>query len=195
MNSGFFERMVAYILDIFIVSLVFSLVVSGLSADTETSEKMTKLTENFVNGEVTQEKYIEEYNNLLYESQKNNVIANSCQVILFIGYFVVFQALNKGQTIGKKILKIRVVDNETNNPANMKQIILRSLFIYNVISMILSILLVYIIPKNNYFVGVSLITIIESIFIIITTIMVVYRKDKRGLHDIIGKTKVISERG
>ena len=58
MNSGFFERMVAYILDIFIVSLVFSLVVSGLSADTETSEKMTKLTENFVNGEVTQEKYI-----------------------------------------------------------------------------------------------------------------------------------------
>ena len=77
----------------------------------------------------------------------------------------------------------------------MKQIILRSLFIYNVISMILSILLVYIIPKNNYFVGVSLITIIESIFIIITTIMVVYRKDKRGLHDIIGKTKVISERG
>ena len=187
--------MVAYILDIFIVSLVFSLVVSGLSADTETSEKMTKLTENFVNGEVTQEKYIEEYNNLLYESQKNNVIANSCQVILFIGYFVVFQALNKGQTIGKKLLKIRVVDNETNNPANMKQIILRSLFIYNVISMILSILLVYIIPKNNYFVGVSLITIIESIFIIITTIMVVYRKDKRGLHDIIGKTKVISERG
>ena len=179
MNSGFFERMVAYILDIFIVSLVFSLVVSGLSADTETSEKMTKLTENFVNGEVTQEKYIEEYNNLLYESQKNNVIANSCQVILFIGYFVVFQALNKGQTIGKKLLKIRVVDNETNNPVNMKQIILRSLFIYNVISMILSILLVYIIPKNNYFVGVSLITIIESIFIIITTIMVVYRKDKR----------------
>ena len=134
MNSGFFERMVAYILDIFIVSLVFSLVVSGLSADTETSEKMTKLTENFVNGEVTQEKYIEEYNNLLYESQKNNVIANSCQVILFIGYFVVFQALNKGQTIGKKLLKIRVVDNETNNPVNMKQIILRSSFIYNVIS-------------------------------------------------------------
>ena len=87
MNSGFFERMVAYILDIFIVSLVFSLVVSGLSTDTETSEKMKKLTENFVNGEVTQEKYIEEYNNLLYESQKNNVIANSCQVILFIGYF------------------------------------------------------------------------------------------------------------
>lgn len=39
MNSGFFERMVAYILDIFIVSLVFSLVVSGLSTDTETSEK------------------------------------------------------------------------------------------------------------------------------------------------------------
>ena len=195
MNSGFFERMVAYILDIFIVSLVFSLVVSGLSADTETSEKMTKLTENFVNGEVTQEKYIEEYNNLLYESQKNNVIANSCQVILFIAYFAVFQTLNKGQTIGKKLLKIRVVDNETNNPVNMKQIILRSLFIYNVISMILSILLVYIIPKNNYFVGVSLITIIESIFIIITTIMVVYRKDKRGLHDIIGKTKVISERG
>ena len=195
MNSGFFERMVAYILDIFIVSLVFSLVVSGLSTDTETSEKMKKLTENFVNGEVTQEKYIEEYNNLLYESQKNNVITNSCQVILFIGYFVVFQALNKGQTIGKKLLKIRVVDNETNNPTNMKQIILRSLFIYNVISMILSILLVYIIPKNNYFVGVSLITIIESIFIIITTIMVVYRKDKRGLHDIIGKTKVISERG
>ena len=44
MNSGFFERMVAYILDIFIVSLVFSLVVSRLSTDTETSEKMTKLT-------------------------------------------------------------------------------------------------------------------------------------------------------
>ena len=102
---------------------------------------------------------------------------------------------NIGLDIGTTSVGWAVVDNETNNPANMKQIILRSLFIYNVISMILSILLVYIIPKNNYFVGVSLITIIESIFIIITTIMVVYRKDKRGLHDIIGKTKVISERG
>ena len=115
--------------------------------------------------------------------------------VLLLFYRIIMELSGKGQTIGKKLLKIRVVDNETNNPANMKQIILRSLFIYNVISMILSILLVYIIPKNNYFVGVTLITIIESIFIIITTIMVVYRKDKRGLHDIIGKTKVISERG
>ena len=43
----------------------------------------------------------------------------------------------------------------------------------------------------NY--SVSVVSVIESLFIVISLLMMLYKKDGRGLHDIIAKTKVIGE--
>ena len=45
--------------------------------------------------------------------------------------------------------------------------------------------------KFNY--SVSVISAIESMIIIVSILMMLYKKDGRGLHDIIAKTNVIRE--
>jgi uncharacterized RDD family membrane protein YckC len=54
------------------------------------------------------------------------------------------------------------------------------------------ILLVYLLPSKTYFVIISITGFIQLTLVIISTFMVLYRKDKRGLHDLLGKTKVVT---
>ena len=39
----------------------------------------------------------------------------------------------------------------------------------------------------------TILNIIESIFVIVSALMILYRKDKRGLHDMMAGTSVIKD--
>ena len=47
--------------------------------------------------------------------------------------------------------------------------------------------------KNIYYVGTFTVEIIQYIFVFVTAIMILSRKDKRGLHDLIINTQVVKE--
>ena len=130
---------------------------------------------------------------ILYNNQKSNIIGSSISVILTIAYFVVFQYMNKGQTLGKKLLKIRVVDKDTNKPTTIVKGLIRSLFTLNIASGVLNILFIYTLNKTSYFLGYGFVGGLEWLFIIITIFFVLYRKDGRGLHDMMTNTTVIKE--
>ena len=106
--------------------------------------------------------------------------------------FIVFQYLNKGQTLGKKLLKIKVKEKGEN--PSLKSIIIRTVMINNIFSGLLYIILLYILNKKTYYLGYSIVYVIETLFIITSIMFVLYRKDKQGLHDMIAKTEVIEER-
>lgn len=78
---------------------------------------------------------------------------------------VVFWRKNRGSTPGKKILKIKVVDATTHLDISTKQAITRSFG--------------YIVSLFVFMVG---------------FIMVAFRKDKRGLHDLLANTIVIYDK-
>ena len=100
--------------------------------------------------------------------------------------------MNKGQTLGKRILSIRVVDSETSKPTNIPKGLLRSMVILSIVSSIVSVALINV-NKNTY-TNIYLTAVeIESILTFISIIFVLYRKDGRGLHDMIANTKVIKE--
>ena len=87
-------------------------------------------------------------------------------IMLFIQAYLIAKS---GQSIGKKITKIKIVDAETSQPVNlMRGFTLRSvLFIFlNFLSMPLSV-------------------IIDSVFI--------FGKKRQTLHDKLAKTKVINQ--
>ena len=48
-------------------------------------------------------------------------------------------------------------------------------------------------PKDLYLGFYSVINVLSSIFIIVCALMVLYRKDRRGLHDMIAGSFVIKE--
>ena len=51
--------------------------------------------------------------------------------------------------------------------------------------------IIYFVKYNIYFIISIFLTFIEFFIVIFTIFMVLYRQDKKGLHDILTKTKVI----
>ena len=194
MKATFFERIGSYLIDTIIVSFIFSLICLGFGNYTSNTEKlMQELDEKLIQETITQEEYLKEYKNLLYDYQKENVLQSGISVALTIAYYVIFQYMNKGQTIGKKLLNIRVVDKNTNKPIPILKGLLRSFILLSILSGTLSLLLLYILNKDIYFVSYAIILLIEGIFTLTTIMLVLYKQDKRGLHDIMANTIVIKE--
>lgn len=194
MKATFFERLGAYVLDTIIVSLIFSLITLGFGSYTSSTEKlMEELDNKLINAEITNQEYLEEYQELLYDYQKENVFQTGISLALTIAYYVVFQYMNKGQTIGKKLLGIKVVDKNTKEPVTILKGLLRSLLICSIISTTVGIIAIYIVGKENYFMVYTPFLMLEMIFLLITIMFVLYKKDGRGLHDIMASTMVIKE--
>lgn len=194
MKATFFNRLGAYLLDTIIVSLIFSLICLGFGNYESSSEKlMQELDNQLIEGTITPEVYLDEYANILYDYQKENVLQSGISVALTIAYFVIFQYMNKGQTIGKKLLKIKVVDKDTKEPISILKGLLRSFIVLSILSGTLCILFLYIFNRNNYFISYETLLFLEGIFTLTTIILVLYRKDGRGLHDMMANTIVTKE--
>jgi uncharacterized RDD family membrane protein YckC len=100
--------------------------------------------------------------------------------------------MNGGRSIGKQLMKIRIV-NRDNNDVSLIQVIIRSLLIDEILGVLVNIVMVCICGKNLFLIGYSFVSIILNLFIIISIFMLLYRKDKLALHDMISYSKVIRE--
>lgn len=194
MKSTFFERLLSYIIDAVLLTLISSLICLGLpDKSTDAEKKLDELSNKLIASEITSESYVKEYGEIMYDNQKENLIPSAVNLVLIIGYFVVFQYMNKGQTLGKKLLGIRVVDNKDEKPISIARGLVRSLFTLSIISSAVNIIFIYLLNRNNYFIAYGLIGSTEFLFILITIIFILYRKDGRGLHDMMANSKVIKE--
>ena len=193
MKASFGSRLASYIIDFFIINILISVICYALPTKENNIENdLSNLTNQLISGEITSNEYIEEYKDLLYENNKNNVNSNIVNLVLAVAYFAIFQYMNKGQTIGKKLLSIRVVDKDSKEPINVGKGLLRTIIIQNIISLFIAIALIGI-NKNIYTTTYLTITEVEGILVLISAIFVLYRKDGRGLHDMIANTMVIKE--
>lgn len=193
-NTYFFPRVVAYFIDIFLVSLVASLallVVPTNSNLVKLEEEATNLSEKYLNEEITTEEYIRQGALITYDVDYASVLTYIIEVIFIILYFVVFQFYNKGQTIGKKIMKIKVVGID-DRKLTINDYFYRSLIINSVLVNILIIVGVMFINRNYYFYANTALQIIQIILSLVTIFMVLFRKDKRGLHDIVAHSEVVA---
>ena len=195
MKATFFERLCAYLVDTLIVSFIFSIICLGFGNSTSNTQKlMSELENKLLEKTITEEQFVEEYQTLLYDYQKENVLQSGISVALTIAYYVVFQYMNKGQSIGKKLLNIKVVDKDTKKPISILKGLLRSFIFLSILSGTLSIILLHILNKNSYFVSYSILISLEVIFTLISMMFVLYKKDSRALHDIMANTIVLKDR-
>lgn len=193
-KATFTNRLAAFLIDFIIISLIGGLITQGL-----TTKKIEKLNNElqdviteYTQGEMTMEDYLENTNEISYELEKASLPMNTVYVVLYIGYFIIFQFLNKGQTIGKKLMKIKVITDNKKEPSLM-QIIIRTIFVDQIILNLLAIILLMLVSKELFIKLNYVITGIQYLFIIVTSIMILYRKDKLSLHDIMSKTMVVKE--
>ena len=192
MKANFIQRALAYLLDIFILSFIFSIITIGFKPNTDVEEKYNEVYDNYIKGEITAEQYLDEYTDVLYDMQKANALPNAINTVLIIAYFIVFQYLNKGQTIGKKLLKIKIV-NEDKKDISLKQILIRGIMIYSILSSLINIILFFNVSRKVYMTSYLSIGAIESLILFLSAIFILYRNDKKALHDIVSKSIVIKE--
>ena len=192
MKSIYIKRLGAYLFDFVVVAFLVSIITIGFIQDTDVSKEMNELLNKVSNETITKEEYTKQAFKLNYDYQKNMIPTTIVNVTISIGYFIVFACLNKGQTLGKKIFKIRVVDKDGNNP-NILNMLGRSIFLYGIIASTINIVGVYVFNVKLFNYVSSSASYIYYIFSIVCFLMVMYRKDGRGLHDMIGKTMVVEE--
>lgn len=194
-NAVFLQRLVAYLIDGFIITMIISMIAS-LFVNSDAIQKINNELVDLINklqtNDVSYFTYIKEVSVLELELAKQSGITTIVTLFVEILYFVVFQIYNSGQTIGKKIMKIKVISN--NGELTMNQMIVRSLLINSVLLNMISLVAVsFINDPMQYLYVFGSFDSIQYLFVIVTTLMVMFRKDHVSLHDMITNTRVIKD--
>ena len=106
---------------------------------------------------------------------------------------MIFQYLNDGASIGKKLMKIKIVSND-NSKVNFLQMFIRTSIVSDIITNIMILILVYMTSNMKFFVGSGIINFVCNMFIIISVFMLIFRKDNLTLNDMMSKSCVIEVR-
>lgn len=219
-NKTIFKRVIAYMIDILIVSLISTFITSNVYINKDYKEYMKtsdeydafyegyvdsieELQEKLEDEEITQDEYdkkeekltstfdkkIIDYN---YKLIKLSTISTTISLLVILLYFVVIQFYFNGQTIGKKIMKLRVVSN-SDKKLNIFNYLLRSLILNEVLINGLNVIMVLVLSKNNYLIYNEIIYVVNYVLEMALIFMIVFDKNNRGIHDYVANTKVIYE--
>ena len=190
-NAGLLVRVCAFIVDMFLVSIVCALL-SYPFINQENSQKINKelneVMEKASKNEISVQTYAAELKPLVYQNDRDNGVTTIFILLVSILYFVVYQFKTK-QTIGKKIFKIKLEANE--GELTMNHMVFRGLIINSILFTLLTFIFVIFSNSSVYFVANITINSLYYLIIVISSLMIILRKDNRGLHDVICNTKVV----
>ncbi|MGN1000482.1 MAG: RDD family protein [Bacilli bacterium] len=195
MKALFSRRVIAYLIDFFIISALVSLVTMFVPVDNSTEslyKDLEQLNTDLSENKIESKEYYEKVIEINYYISKDNVIVDLISIVIYILYFVVYQVYNNGQTLGKKLLKIKLKKSK-DSVLTMDTLLIRSLILYGIGFNIINLILILFLKKDT-FIGVNTILgYTQYAIIIIIIFMVIFRKDGRGLHDVISGTVVVNE--
>ena len=190
------KRIIAYVIDVVFVTMLVTLITRipfinpYYEEYNKYYEEYNKIVESDNKDAIDENLYQKEMIDINYKLAKCNIINGSISIICMILYFGVFQFFNSGQTIGKKIMKIKI-DSNNDKKLNVGNYLIRSIILNNIILRILILTAVFYLSSKTYYLFSTVIALLESLIEIIILFMVILKKDSRGLHDIIAGTKVI----
>ncbi|MEE0014659.1 MAG: RDD family protein [Bacilli bacterium] len=189
----FVQRFIAFLLDIFILSSIASLI-SYPFLDAKSIDKLNKnsseVIEKYTTGEIDMDTYVDEVKGISYQLSQKQGVVSLVTLFLAVLYFIVYQYYNNGQTIGKKLMKIKVVSS-TDKEITMNSFIFRSLIVNSILVDMISFAIVIFGNETVYFYGVAICGIIKYTLLLICGFMVMWSKSGLGLHDRIAHTTVV----
>ena len=196
MTGTFFKRLLAFILDILIVSLVVTLLsyIPFLNPNRDAySEKYNELVnvyEQVEKNEISQEEYNEAAIPISYELYRLNIPTILVDIVCSLLYFGVLPFFMDGQTIGKRLFQLRVV-SANDKPLNIVNYLLRAVVLRNILISLALLAVIYFMDASNYYNVYQNVNLVGYIIMYINLFMIVMRQDNRGLHDFVANTKVV----
>ena len=111
--------------------------------------------------------------------------------ILLLVYYVVIPLLLNGQTLGKKLMRLKIVNNSNETcDVPVWSYIVRCLVLYQPISYIVKLIGVYFMNASMYYDISNFMVTIQGYVEMLVLAMIMIRLDGRGLQDILANTRV-----
>ena len=192
------KRIIAYLIDYLIITLISSALTyitfinPRYDEYIETSQAYNEILQDYYDREIDANELTERTQELSYELNSNGYVYTIGSIVITFLYFSVFVYFTKGQTLGKKIMGIRIVSNK-GKELKMHNYLIRT-FILNGVIMNLLTLIAICFKESTYLTIYTVASNFDMILMIIIFLMILFYKDGRGLHDILAGTKVIDVR-
>ena len=194
MNNAFtYQRVAAYLVDIILIGILVTLLTFWIPESEKYKAAMKEkdeISDLYVNKEIDTNEYIDSMYAARYVIEKEIVVKSIITIVVTFAYFATFAYYNNGQTLGKKLLHIKVVNNDGKEVSHL-QLALRTLIINEVFFSTVSVIMLFFIKSDQFFYTIGLVELVQSLVVIVALIMVMVRKDKKGLHDMLCQTKVV----
>lgn len=189
-----YKRILAYLIDIFIVICIATILTIFIPVSEEYTNQMNELNavlEDYSSGDISETEYLEKFNDISYIINKESVQVSIVSVVLSTIYFVVLAYYMNGQTFGKKIMKIQVV-SANSKKLTMNNYLIRSLLVDSILMNTISVVTILFLEKSSYLKVYDVTSTIFGAIYVVIFAMILFRQDGRGLHDLLANTKVIS---
>ena len=195
MNVNFLKRFLAYLIDIIIVGIVMGIISAIFTTKNATvlSNQFLELNEQVINTKLDFSIYYSRVADITLSLDRENFMINIINCVIIILYFVVLPLYKNGQTLGKKIFKIKIV-REDKEDLTANELIIRNIVVNGLLNTFLAFCLVFLLSGFEYFTITSILGFIQFVLVVVSSCMIIFRKDKKGLHYIITKTKVVYEK-
>lgn len=192
------KRLPAYIIDMLVITIIINLFGLVFPKWVELEHKsQEQINSIFVkqtdsDKELTDEEFdiiVSEAAKTVQKYDKEIIIYRGLEVMIIFGYFVILPLCMNGQTLGKKLFKIKVKGMDKD--LTYKHLIIRTLLITDLGVLVLTCMLVYVLPTMSYFAIKNTLEFAELVILIVSFVKIVRNEKHLGLHDIIAKTEVV----
>ena len=189
------KRIFAYIIDMTIVVLVATILGMLFPENnniTVLNQELNDATDMYFNQQTNFSVYFNQASLITKDLDEARIMYSVLNAILIFIYFIFIPYFYDGKTLGKKIFKIKTVRND-KTCLSLKNLVIKNMIDTGLLYMLVSIALIYILPGTSYFILTLVLSAIQLALVVASIIMIVVRKDKRGLNDILSETKVIED--
>lgn len=196
MNASLKKRIIAYLIDLFILSSLIGLIllvfnIGGNKNIYELELQRSTISTDFLNKNITYENYITQCAEINYLIDREQIFVNVVNTMIVMLLYVFLPFYMDGSTVGKKLMKIKIVKLD-GTKVNMNTLFFRACLINYLGYLLISLAGILILSDFSYFIVTFILTLLEVLLVIISGFMILYRHDKRGIHDILSHTKVIN---
>ena len=194
-KASFKKRLLAYLIDIVLVVTIVMLLEMLLPKNNNIevlNKELNNTMESFSNEQINFSVFFNQATLIYRDLDKERVMYSVLNAIMIFIYFIFAPYFFDGKTIGKKLMKIKTIRND-KECLSLKNLVIKNMIDTGLMYMLFSLALIYILPGTSYFIFTLFLSVLQIGLIIVSIFMIIKRKDKRGLNDILSGTKVVED--
>lgn len=190
----FSQRFVAFMIDLILVSFITSLVTAIIPTNSSIDklyDQQVKIVENYTNQKITMQEYVNQLVDINYDIAKQTGIITLISIAISLLYYVLYVYKNDGQSIGKKMMKIKIKKKDKDKELTMNDLLFRTMILQGTLVSIIGFCTILFLDKDTYLATNSLLNLIQYSILMISFFLVAFTKERQGLHDMVAKTEVV----